>query len=151
MLNSDLEQMRNAGGFTIVVAEQQNTEQEAVNVIPGHVVGEVGTGIHQYYIPVELFFASDILLYSMVLGKDGYSTWWCVYCNLFKKKWEKCPHAAGDKWTIQSLTTHGNDVVQGHFSKNDAQGRKGVCTPPEITLIPVGRYILPILHFIIGK
>ena len=87
-------------------------------------MGKVGAANQQHYIPVELFFAGDVLLYSMVLGKDGYSTWWCVYCNLFKKQWEKIPHAAGCKWTLQSLTTHGNNVVQGHFAKNNVKGRK---------------------------
>jgi hypothetical protein len=37
-------------------------------------------------IPMELFMAGDILFYAIVLGKEGFATWWCNWCQLFKTK-----------------------------------------------------------------
>ena len=39
------------------------------------------------FIPIELFFASDILLYAIALGKEGGAGWWCTYCKLMKPDW----------------------------------------------------------------
>mmetsp|Transcript_32788 Transcript_32788/g.48821 ORF Transcript_32788/g.48821 Transcript_32788/m.48821 type:complete len:206 (+) Transcript_32788:1180-1797(+) len=30
-------------------------------------------------IPIEIFFAGDILLYAIILGKEGGARWWCTY------------------------------------------------------------------------
>jgi hypothetical protein len=38
----------------------------------------------QNTVPIELWMAGDIRFYSLALGKEGYSTWWCSFCCLFK-------------------------------------------------------------------
>jgi hypothetical protein len=40
-------------------------------------------------IPINLFMAGDILFYNMVIGKEGFSTWWCCFCKLFKNDWQQ--------------------------------------------------------------
>ena len=102
-------------------------------------------------IPFQVFFAGDVLLYSMLLGKDGYSTWWCTHCQLFKNDWAVRGHRRGREWSIERLIAHGNDVACGNFRQNDTRGRMGVRSPPEITAIPISNFILPILHILIGK
>jgi hypothetical protein len=39
-------------------------------------------------IPIKLFTAGDIFFYSMVMGKQAISGWWCSYWKLFKNDWQ---------------------------------------------------------------
>ena len=140
-LNCDLMKLKNATSFKI------NREGGLSTVVLG---GEENTNTI-VSIPFEVFFAGDVLLYSMVLGKDGYSTWWCTHCQLFKSEWAVAGHPEGTEWSIEKLISHGNKVACGNFRQNDTRGRMGVRSCPEISAIPIENYVLPILHILIGK
>jgi hypothetical protein len=38
-------------------------------------------------IPIEIFMAGDTLFYAIALDKEGFATWWCNWCKLFKPEW----------------------------------------------------------------
>jgi hypothetical protein len=42
--------------------------------------------------PIDLFMAGDILFCSMIIGKEGFSAWWCCFCKLFKNDWQQAGH-----------------------------------------------------------
>ena len=104
-------------------------------------------------IPLIFFFAADILLYAIALGKEGSSGWWCTYCDLMKDQWQAGNHDLGNQWTIKSLTEHSNFLtnISDIGKKVTAKERKGVKQVPLFRAIPVSRYITPILHITIGK
>jgi len=76
-LNSHLKELRDAGSFSII----GDGEVELGRV-------EGATKI----VRIELFMAGDILFYSAALRKEGFSTWWCSLCRLFKTKWQEAGH-----------------------------------------------------------
>ena len=69
------------------------------------------------FIPIELFFASDILLYAIALGKEGGAGWWCTYCKL---------HERGDFCTINYIALRSKGI--GYLSQ--ARDRMGVDKTP---------------------
>jgi hypothetical protein len=71
--------------------------------------------------PINIFMAGDILLYNIVIGKEGMSGWWCNYCQL-------CPH--------QLVNTKDIGQVQGK---------------PVFDALPLKHFITPVLHLTIGK
>lgn len=135
LLNGDLKKLRSSQGLSILP-----TGNVALGCVPSRT----------HYTPIELFMAADILFYSMALGKDGMSTWWCPQCKLFKRDWEEKDHQRGEDWTIDALKLQGAKVVSGLFG-NDRRKKLGVKTEPLFDAIPVSHYILPILHLTIGK
>jgi hypothetical protein len=55
--------------------------------VDGEVEWEGGGGdTARQTIQVELFMTGDILFYAIALGNEGFATWWCNWCQLFKTK-----------------------------------------------------------------
>jgi hypothetical protein len=102
-------------------------------------------------IPLQVFCASDILLYAIALGKEGSAGWWCTYCKLFKPNWQSANHELGELWTIESLRKHSEDITSGEVDVKIPQDVKGVKTSPVFSSIPLKNYMIPILHITIGK
>jgi hypothetical protein len=50
--------------------------------------GQAKFGVHdkaaQKMTPINPFMAGDIPFCNVVIGKEGFSTWWCCFCKLFK-------------------------------------------------------------------
>jgi hypothetical protein len=105
----------------------------------------------QKIIPIHLFMAGDILFYNMVIGKEGFSTWWCCYCKLFKNNWQQAGHERGEPWTIQSLVEHADAIESGDINMKDVHAVCGARTRPIFDAIPLAHFITPILHITIGK
>ena len=40
-------------------------------------------------VPVETWTAGDLLLFAMALGKEGFSSHWCTYCDTSSALWKK--------------------------------------------------------------
>ena len=102
---------------------------------------------------IKLFFAANILLYAIALGKEGSSDWWCTYCDLFKDHWQEYHHDPGAPWTITKLIEHLDKIVNLEDSgdKITAQDQKGVNEYPLFKAVPVSESLYPILHITIGK
>jgi hypothetical protein len=105
----------------------------------------------QKVIPIHLFMAGDILFYNMVIGKEGFSTWWCCYCKLFKNNWQRAGHERGEPWSIATLIDHAEAVENGDINMKDVHAVCGARTKPIFDAIPLGNFITPILHLTIGK
>ncbi|KAL7564736.1 hypothetical protein ACA910_010147 [Epithemia clementina (nom. ined.)] len=60
-------------------------------------------------LPVELFLVGDLKFLLMVVGRDGYSGLWCLYCHLKQAEWVRVHvqknliHCEATKWTIPLL------------------------------------------------
>jgi hypothetical protein len=80
-----------------------------VSIIDGKVQLGVSDEVQQI-IPIELWMAGDILLYSLALVKEGYSTCWCNCCHLFKTNWQEPGHPPGEPWTLQALKEHASKI-----------------------------------------
>jgi hypothetical protein len=98
-------------------------------------------------IPVELFLASDILLYAIAVGKEGSAGWWCTHCKLKRDNWQAADHNIGASWTIKDLAEHAGNLD----GSETARERMGVKTSPVFESIPISHYITSILHIMIGK
>ena len=135
-LNSHLKQIRDAGCVSI-------TEDRTIQF--GRVEEATKT------IPIELFMAGDILFYSTALGKEGFSTWWCSLCRLFKPDWQEAGHRCGKPWTLYSLCQHAIRIESGDIDIRKAREVCGVKERPVFDCIAVENYITPCLHLTIGK
>jgi hypothetical protein len=101
------------------------------------------------HIAVELFFAGDILLYAISLGKEGSDGWWCTYCKLMKDEWQEAEHEKGTPWMIEDITSHA-ETIKAINNGATTQFRKGVKIEPIFKSIPLSHYIISILHICIG-
>jgi hypothetical protein len=102
-------------------------------------------------IPVEIFMAGDILFYAIALGKEGFATWWCNYCQLFKPNWQATDHQLGIPWSMESLKQHASKIECGSINLNNVQSVCGVKEQPLFDAIEIDHYIPPVLHLTIGK
>ena len=105
----------------------------------------------QKTVPVELWMAGDSLFYSLALGKEGYSTWWCSFCRLFKTSWQEAGHLPGEPWTLLGLKEHASKIENGETNVNNVQAVCGVREAPVFDAIDVDHYVIPSLHLLIGK
>jgi hypothetical protein len=121
-----------------------------ISIVGG--VAEFGANVAaEKTIPINLFMAGDILFYNMVIGKEGYSTWWCCHCKLFKTEWQEAGHVRGEPWTIELLKEHAQRIEDGEINMKDIREVCGVRGRPLFDAIPLAHYITPILHLTIGK
>ncbi len=109
------------------------------------------TGPSAKTIPVEIFMAGDILFYAIALGKEGFATWWCNWCQLFKPEWQAVNHQVGIPWTMDALQKHATLIQNGSVNLNSVQAMCGVKEPPLFDAIDTDHFIPPVLHLTIGK
>jgi hypothetical protein len=77
--------IRNTFGTLLNTELKQIREWGVVSIMDGEMKWGGGRGdTARQTIPVELFMAGDILFYAIALGKEGFATWWCNWCQLFK-------------------------------------------------------------------
>jgi hypothetical protein len=77
--------IRNTFGTLLNTELKQIREWGVVSIMDGEMKWGGGRGdTVRQTIPVELFMAGDILFYAIALGKEGFATWWCNWCQLFK-------------------------------------------------------------------
>ena len=73
MIDDDLLQIQNVGGLSICAHDE-------CPVLAINAQDDTSRKI----IPIELFCASNILLYDISLGKEVSAGWWFTYCKLMK-------------------------------------------------------------------
>jgi hypothetical protein len=76
--------------------------------------------------PIEPFMAGDIPFCSLVIGKEGFATWWCCFCKLFKNDWQQAGHERGEPWTIEKLIEHAKKIENLEIDMRDVQAVCGV-------------------------
>jgi hypothetical protein len=100
---------------------------------------------------VELFMAGDILFYAIALGKEGFATWWCNWCQLFKIEWQAADHQVGIPWNMESLKAHFLRIESSAVNLDCVQDVCGVKEPPFSDAIDTDHFVPPTLHLTIGK
>jgi hypothetical protein len=99
---------------------------------------------------VQVFMSGDLLWVHTALGKEGYQSWWCPYCNRFKTDWQEQGHEGGDAWTIEKLTEQARKIVAGEVNVKRPSEVMGVKEAPIFDAIEVDHYVIPVLHLTIG-
>jgi len=81
----------------------------------------------------------------MSLGKEGSSGAHCYICDSSKANWQDVEHAKGDIWMMDKICQVCTTVVAG-----GVQHVKGIVREPLINCIDVNRYLLPMMHIMMG-
>jgi hypothetical protein len=138
LLNNELKQIRDWG---------------VVLVLDGEVEwgGGGGGGEDANRQTVELFMAGDILFYTIALGKEGFATWWCNWCRLFKTNWQSTDHQIGIPWNMDLLKAHASTIENGTVSLSSVQDVGGVKEQALFVVINIDHFVPPTLHLTIGK
>jgi hypothetical protein len=139
LLNTELKQIREWGKLSVDEGSVQWGD-------PAH-----STNPSAKTIPVEIFMAGDILFYAIALGKEGFATWWCNWCQLFKPEWQAVDHQVGIPWTMDALQKHATSIQNGSVNLKSVQAMCGVKEQPLFDAIDTDHFIPPVLHLTIGK
>jgi hypothetical protein len=94
-------------------------------------------------ITVELFMAGNLLFYDIALGKEGFATWWCNWCQLFKTEWQAADHQVGIPWNMESLKAHALRIESGAVNLNCIQYVCGVKEQPFFDAIDTYHFVPP--------
>ena len=97
---------------------------------------------------VELFAIGDLQYVAYAFGKIGMDGLWCSWCNLTPKQWSTIFHNEGICWTIDGFKDMLQKIQRDRLKGAD---RMGVVSEPLFDAIPVRRWIIPILHIMMGQ
>jgi len=93
---------------------------------------------------VKIYNTGDLKWMAMLLGMDGMSSEWCLFCFLRRKEWQAMDYEKGDPRTIEKIMEFANN------SELTGAQRMGVKRAPYWPFIPVENYAIPLLHLMIG-
>uniref|UniRef100_A0A7S2KVQ7 Uncharacterized protein n=1 Tax=Skeletonema marinoi TaxID=267567 RepID=A0A7S2KVQ7_9STRA len=95
-------------------------------------------------IPVS-YLTGDLEFLAMILGREGYASWWCMFCMRYKPEWQQKPEDIIQGLDIDELIAqHTSNVTQQHTSTN----MKGV---KEVPYLKKGTIVIfPCLHGMLG-
>ena len=100
--------------------------------------------------PLELFMSGDLLWFHTALGKEGFQSWWCPYCQSFKNDWQEKNHETSPAWTLDLLREQARKIAAGEVRNKVACEVLGVKMVPIFDAIDVDHYVIPVLHLTIG-
>ena len=100
--------------------------------------------------PLELFMSGDLLWFHTALGKEGFQSWWCPYCQSFKNDWQGKNHETSPAWTLDLLREQARKIAAGEVKNKVAREVLGVKTVPIFDAVDVDHYVIPVLHLTIG-
>ena len=100
-------------------------------------------------VPICLFMAGDLLWLSTSLGKEGFASQWCPYCDLSMKEWQEKDHKKGAMWTLGKIREHVDKMNAGEIDGSKPGVRRGVREHPLFQIDP--KYCInPVLHYTLG-
>jgi len=122
---------------------------EAANIAT--ISDEIGGNNNDDFISLNTrtFIAGDLAFFSLILGKENWSSKWCHWCMLSPKEWAIDGHEKREKWTIEKIYEICNNVASNTLTEAP-QNIKGCTAEPLIDCIPIENFVLSILHIIIG-
>ena len=92
---------------------------------------------------VGIINSGDLKWFCTILGMDGMSNQWCIYCYLRKHQWLG-EHEPGEARTVENMKQYSdNPTLKG-------AARMGVKREPYWPFIPIENYAIPLLHILIG-
>jgi hypothetical protein len=96
---------------------------------------------------LEALLCGDINFLMMMLGREDFHTFWCLYCKLMRKEWQDKDHNNdGDCWTLRDL------IERAKYNKDnklDGPQRMGVRENPYFNF-KVKNIVFPVLHAEMG-
>ena len=92
---------------------------------------------------VTIYNTGDLKWMATLLGMDGMSSEWCIFCMLRKLQWQANDHEKGEPRTIE----RNNELADANLEGTD---RMGVKSKPYWDFIPIENYAIPLLHIAIG-
>ena len=102
-------------------------------------------------VPIRLFINGDLKFFAQILGRDGMSSSWCMWCQVHPSGWKGLT-ADGinpdELWSIASQKNYFDRIKGGQLK--EAKHKKGIVSDPLIEFIEPSHYIFPQLHFEIG-
>jgi len=104
---------------------------------------------HHISLPINVFITGDLAFMSTLLGKENMSTAWCPWCMLSKAQWGQRNHEPGEIWTIDRIIEIRNRVEQQQLLEIP-ENIKGCTKKPLFDSVPIEKYIVPVLHSLIG-
>ncbi len=100
----------------------------------------------QYFIKPTCFIAGDLAFLAIIMGKEGFASSWCNWCDLDHNEWAKKEHVPGVMWTAERIL---EQHLKNERNKWNDERRKGIRRTP-YTDIPFCRVIFSVLHAMIG-
>ena len=91
------------------------------------------------------FLTGDLAFLSIMLGRETFSGWWCMYCMLFKPEWQEKPDTVIQGLKIADLRQQHDDNITHNHKGKDMKGVKMYPFIKEGTLV-----VFPVLHAMIG-
>jgi hypothetical protein len=102
-------------------------------------------------VPVCLFINGGLKFFAQILGRDGMSTSWCMWCQVHPSDWKGLKHDCVDPqslWIIASQKCYVEQIIAGQLKQ--PKHKKGIVSTPLIDFIKPSHYIFPQLNFEIG-
>ncbi len=103
-------------------------------------------------VPIRLLKVGDLKYYMQMLGRDGMSSIWCVWCMSHPSHWrayctepDAIPPDQKEPWTIERMALH-REKIEREGLKEPRQ-RKGIVGKVIWDFIEPNNYIFPVLHF----
>jgi hypothetical protein len=100
-------------------------------------------------VPIHLFINGDMKFFAQMLGREGMSSSWCMYCQVHPKDWKGLHSVPEDElWDIATQLQVLGEIQNG--LRKEPRDKKGIVSEPIINFIEPKDYIFPQLHFEIG-
>jgi hypothetical protein len=97
-------------------------------------------------VPTSLFVNGDLKYFAQMLGHDGMSTSWCMWCQAHPNEWKGLFSVPVHQlWSIPKQVEYLHRIEAGVLK--EPKEKKGIVSLP---FIEPKHYIFPQLHFEIG-
>jgi hypothetical protein len=98
-------------------------------------------------VPCQVFINGDLKYFAQLLGHEGMSSSWCMWCQSHPSEWKH--HLTADLWTINLQKEFYYKKARGELK--EAKAIKGIVTLPVYDFVELSHYIFPLLHFETGE
>jgi len=100
-------------------------------------------------VPTSLYINGDLKYFAQMLGRDGMSTSWCMWCQAHPNEWRGLFSVPLQQlWSISQQVEYVQRIEAGVLK--EPREKKGIVSLPLIDFIEPHHYIFPQLHFEIG-
>lgn len=138
-----LQTIHNGGRFIVSSTEETGKLELLFHEEPNN-----NRQVH-YNVPVSIYINGDLKFFAQILGRDGMSSSWCMFCKVHPKDWSGLVEVPEEElWTIAQQKQYVESINAGLLK--EAKEKKGIVSLPLIDFVELQQYIFPQLHFEIG-
>ncbi len=105
--------------------------------------------------PINLYLVGDLKFYAQMSGREGMSSYWCMWCQLHPSEWRTfqknssaVPEEEKKMWTGELHKEVLEKIINGELK--EPRKKKGIIDQPVWEFIQPANFIFPHLHFEIG-